>query len=228
MVNEYEFHDRKTAENAYKRRENPTRSQVCGHMYILSEFKWVTSSPDVKSIAIQLPLVARYFQKVWPSLGSKEYIVYTIHHPFVWHTAPICIAMLLQKYWGQGSLGHSQWFFSQQAVWVLLKVERPGVAIPPTPHRVSHTGRNPSEKSLERVGLGEHSVESCKSPREIGAVSSRSWCTNPWRIESLKCWKASTLGKHGVRDNIARKHREKQGFGVSHAFRKAGANPTSK
>ena len=31
-----------------------------------------------------------------------------LHHPFVWHTPPICTTKLLQKYWSQGLLGHSQ------------------------------------------------------------------------------------------------------------------------
>ena len=33
---------------------------------------------------------------------SKKWYV---HHPFVWHTLAICIAMLLQMYQGQGTLG---------------------------------------------------------------------------------------------------------------------------
>ena len=51
----------------------------------------------LKSIAIHLPFLSRYFCKVCP--------IYTtdLYHD----TPPICTAMLLQKYWGQGSLEHS-------------------------------------------------------------------------------------------------------------------------
>ena len=48
----------------------------------------------------------RCFCESMPSSGSKHSMQNT--HPFAWHVPSICMTVLLQKYQGQGSLGHSQ------------------------------------------------------------------------------------------------------------------------
>ena len=62
----------------------------------------------LKSIAIHLPFLLRYFCKSMPSSWQRESSIYATN---LYHdTLPICIAILLLKYWGQGSVEHRRRF----------------------------------------------------------------------------------------------------------------------
>ena len=58
----------------------------------------------LKSIAIHLPFLSRYFCKSMPSSWQRAF-VYTRATSSYHDRAPVCIAILLQKYRGQGVAG---------------------------------------------------------------------------------------------------------------------------
>ena len=100
----------------------------------------------LKSIAIHLPFPWHTFAKYAALLAESSIYTTNLYHD----TAPICIAILLQKYQGQGSLAHSQIVLRQ---YLAIPVPRRAQArqhLPTTGEPVAPSSGSPNLSPLGR------------------------------------------------------------------------------